>query len=450
MILFGIYKFDGIVKPDVDSIYKGLFFEFLTMLATLFHISELQVRGLWIDSNDNKIFEQKILKYVIFKVENSDLSPDELMEDDELASPNENKLKETIFDLEDSSRNFHYMKSAKQIFIDDSKLSKSYGLPEFLSKRCSNKINDYFDRIIPIIPDNWDINLSNAAVGEKPGRSYRFQGHLWHFIIILFAILDTNIFLQVSQNTDCSSCNSLSNSTLLNAVTVVVIWLQIFFLVMDEVCYLRSSLRLKLLMHYVYTLIITFQFFLFIPLYTGTFMWGRFSLFLIFVFHVLSISISALQVRHGYKVFRGNSDMLSAKGYSYISQYSEIIFMAIPFAFEISCLLEWSCIGTSMSRNMFIMLKEIYSGLYQTKCEMERRKVDDTIKGFNKQSKLIKFFNGCCCFFILLLILLVPMFLFSSFSPSTSTNGVILSKIQFNVNISNEATILLVDQVINI
>jgi hypothetical protein len=52
MVLFGLYKFDGIAIDDVTSVYDGLQWDFYVMLFLLWHQRELRLQGFWIETHD--------------------------------------------------------------------------------------------------------------------------------------------------------------------------------------------------------------------------------------------------------------------------------------------------------------------------------------------------------------------------------------------------------------
>ncbi|RHY05411.1 hypothetical protein DYB36_009665, partial [Aphanomyces astaci] len=54
MVYFGLYKFDGIANPDVDTMWRGVAWNFVVILCILFHRRELQLRGMWHKSVDHQ------------------------------------------------------------------------------------------------------------------------------------------------------------------------------------------------------------------------------------------------------------------------------------------------------------------------------------------------------------------------------------------------------------
>ncbi|ETP20640.1 hypothetical protein F441_05668 [Phytophthora nicotianae CJ01A1] len=55
MVLFGLYKFDGIAMDDVTSVYDGLQWDFYVMLFLLWHQRELRLQGFWVETQSGDI-----------------------------------------------------------------------------------------------------------------------------------------------------------------------------------------------------------------------------------------------------------------------------------------------------------------------------------------------------------------------------------------------------------
>lgn len=59
MVLFGLYKFDGIAIDDVTSVYDGLQWNFYVMLFLLWHQRELRLQGFWIEAHSGDIVDDQ-------------------------------------------------------------------------------------------------------------------------------------------------------------------------------------------------------------------------------------------------------------------------------------------------------------------------------------------------------------------------------------------------------
>ncbi|GMF36316.1 unnamed protein product [Phytophthora lilii] len=59
MVLFGLYKFDGIAIKDVTSVYGGLQWDFYIMLFLLWHQRELRLQGFWVEAHGGDIVDDQ-------------------------------------------------------------------------------------------------------------------------------------------------------------------------------------------------------------------------------------------------------------------------------------------------------------------------------------------------------------------------------------------------------
>ncbi|KAI9996216.1 hypothetical protein PInf_013599 [Phytophthora infestans] len=55
MVLFGLYKFDGVAIDDTTSVYDGLQWDFYVMLFLLWHERELRLQGFWAEAQSGDI-----------------------------------------------------------------------------------------------------------------------------------------------------------------------------------------------------------------------------------------------------------------------------------------------------------------------------------------------------------------------------------------------------------
>ncbi|RLN88179.1 hypothetical protein BBJ28_00009641 [Nothophytophthora sp. Chile5] len=59
MVLFGLYKFDGIALDNVTSVYDGLQWDFYVMLCLLWHQRELRLQGFWVEAQSEETGEDR-------------------------------------------------------------------------------------------------------------------------------------------------------------------------------------------------------------------------------------------------------------------------------------------------------------------------------------------------------------------------------------------------------
>jgi len=133
-------------------------------------------------------------------------------------------------------------------------------------------------------------------------------------------------------------------------------------------------------------------------------------------FYFIYFLLSGLQVKYGYKKFKKiNSFMAKRKGPNY---YFMLIFIAIPFLYEIKCIMDWTFLKTSLQIFDWFNLFSIYVSSFKAK--MQQLNTLDTKLGdpVSWIGKAIGWFG----FILLLLIIFGPMILFSGLNPSAEAN----------------------------
>ena len=127
----------------------------------------------------------------------------------------------------------------------------------------------------------------------------------------------------------------------------------------------------------------------------------------------LSLALNSWQLQKGYpKCTSGN---LLLRHYNTLSWLGVTIYTAIPFLYELRCLLDWTCTATTLTLFDWLTFEEIRLTLFRAKMV----KVFKSKRKFGKsQPKHVKFFQGLLFFILLLIVLWTPLLVFSSGSPS--------------------------------
>ncbi|KAE8912383.1 hypothetical protein PF005_g16710 [Phytophthora fragariae] len=137
MVLFGLYKFDGIAIKDVTSVYGGLQWDFYVMLFLLWHQRELRLQGFWVETiGGDMVDDQASSRYkseVMRGLRTSFSSSHDSIDD------------AFLYDGPVSTKKLERTKSARSVF-------RAQGAPSFTSQRSS--------RNLPIV----DRAATNASV----------------------------------------------------------------------------------------------------------------------------------------------------------------------------------------------------------------------------------------------------------------------------------------------
>ena len=84
-------------------------------------------------------------------------------------------------------------------------------------------------------------------------------------------------------------------------------------------------------------------------------------------FYFIYFFLSGLQVKYGYKKFKKiNSFMVNRSSPNY---YFMLIFIAIPFLYEIKCIMDWTFLRTSLQIFDWFKLFSIYVSSYKAKMQ---------------------------------------------------------------------------------
>ncbi|XP_061356243.1 piezo-type mechanosensitive ion channel homolog isoform X3 [Gastrolobium bilobum] len=204
----------------------------------------------------------------------------------------------------------------------------------------------------------------------------------------------------------------------------VFILMAIFFLiVLDRVIYLCSFATGKVIF-YIFNLI------LFTYSVTG-YDWqlepskqqaARLALRAIFLAKAASLALQAVQIRYGIPHKSTLYRQFLTSEVSRINYLGYRLYRALPFLYELRCVLDWSCTTTSLTMYDWLKLEDINASLYLVKCDSVLNRA--THKQGEKQTKMTKCCNGICLFFVLICVIWAPMLMYSSGNPTNIANPI--------------------------
>lgn len=86
-------------------------------------------------------------------------------------------------------------------------------------------------------------------------------------------------------------------------------------------------------------------------------------------FYFIYFFLSGLQVKYGYKKFKKvNSFMVNRNSPSY---FFMLVFIAIPFLYEIKCIMDWTFLKTSLQLFDWFKLFSIYVSSFKAKMQQQ-------------------------------------------------------------------------------
>ncbi|OMO99081.1 Piezo family [Corchorus olitorius] len=217
---------------------------------------------------------------------------------------------------------------------------------------------------------------------------------------------------------------------------VFILMVIFFMIVLDRIIYLCSFATVKVL-SYLFTLaILTYS--------VTNYAWhmepsdkhaGKFALCAIYLTKLISMALQAIQIRFGIP---HESNLYRQFLTSSISQTNFLgfrIYRALPFLYELRCVLDWSCTTTSLTMYDWLKLEDIHGSLFLVKCDAELNRAKH--QQGQKQTKKTKFCNGICLFFILICVIWAPMLMYSSGNPTNIANPIREASVWIDIRTSS-------------
>ncbi|KAJ7977462.1 piezo-type mechanosensitive ion channel-like [Quillaja saponaria] len=216
-------------------------------------------------------------------------------------------------------------------------------------------------------------------------------------------------------------------------IEFVFMLMAIFFLiVLDRIIYLCSFATWKVIF-YIFNLVLF--------TYTITeYAWhielshhhaAGLALRAIFLAKAVSLALQAVQIRYGIPHKSTLYRQFLTSEVSRINYLSYRLYRALPFLYELRCVLDWSCTTTALTMYDWLKLEDINASLYLVKCDAVLNRAKH--KQGEKQTKMTKCCNGICLFFILICVIWAPMLMYSSGNPTNIANPIKDASIQVDI-----------------
>jgi hypothetical protein len=143
------------------------------------------------------------------------------------------------------------------------------------------------------------------------------------------------------------------------------------------------------------------------------------ALIIFYLFYVVYLFYSALQIQHGLIDVRKKSLLMRGDNIVFSSIFKA--YKAIPFLYELKLTVDWTFTPTCLDLFKWLKFESVYDTLFITHCT---KKAEETIPVGKPIPTFKKGLMGCSSFLILLSILLAPLVLFSTLNPSNMNNNV--------------------------
>ncbi|KAL0437535.1 UNVERIFIED_CONTAM: Piezo-type mechanosensitive ion channel [Sesamum radiatum] len=151
----------------------------------------------------------------------------------------------------------------------------------------------------------------------------------------------------------------------------------------------------------------------------------------IYLTKAISLALQAMQIRYGVPHRSTLYRQFLTSEVSRVNYLGYRLYRALPFLYELRCVLDWSCTTTSLTMYDWLKLEDINASLYLVKCDNVLNRASH--KQGEKQTKMTKFCNGICLFFILMCVIWAPMLMYSSGNPTNIANPINDASFQLDI-----------------
>ncbi|XP_017252550.1 piezo-type mechanosensitive ion channel homolog isoform X2 [Daucus carota subsp. sativus] len=151
----------------------------------------------------------------------------------------------------------------------------------------------------------------------------------------------------------------------------------------------------------------------------------------IYLTKAVSLALQAIQIRYGIPHKSTLYQQFLTSKVSRVNYLGYRVYRALPFLYELRCVLDWSCTTTSLTMYDWLKLEDINASLYLVKCDAVLNR--SRHKQGEKQTKMTKFCNGICLFFILIFVIWTPILMYSSGNPTNIANPINDATVQFDI-----------------
>ncbi|PSS10163.1 Piezo-type mechanosensitive ion channel like [Actinidia chinensis var. chinensis] len=213
---------------------------------------------------------------------------------------------------------------------------------------------------------------------------------------------------------------------------VFVLMIIFFLIVVDRVIYLCSFPTGKVIF-YLFTLVLF--------TYSATkYAWymepshkhgGQLALRAIYLTKAISLALQAIQIRYGVPHKSTLYRQFLTSSVSKVNFLGFRLYRALPFLYELRCVLDWSCTTTSLTMYDWLKLEDVHGSLFLVKCDVDLNRVRH--QQGRKQTKMTKFCNGICLFLILMGVIWAPMLMYSSGNPTNIANPIKDASVQIDL-----------------
>lgn len=321
----------------------------------------------------------------------------------------------------------------------------SQPFPKCITKCLS--VYAYFETLLTQPPAHWDRCNDTTMQMYKPGRDYYTPSLVLSLLSYGYALIFFNALGEpdrdnkggsnwASTSTSINLSPGIETSGIFSGNLVLLVIMQLILAIWDRIAYLCRSILYKLILQYVYAAILLISIWLLVPYHTEIYFQERIFLVILYLIHMTYLWFGGLQIRYGYRVYRGlryNSSDEHTFSWKCLEIFFPIYRLA-PFLFELRALLDYLCTRTSLTWYHWITLEDAAAHFFCVKLEMnDRSKNTKILNGLHRQPLSRKLFSAGIMLLFLYICLITPLAVFSSLNPNTKSNAVKLATVSFGI-----------------
>ncbi|KAL3696338.1 hypothetical protein R1sor_010414 [Riccia sorocarpa] len=141
-----------------------------------------------------------------------------------------------------------------------------------------------------------------------------------------------------------------------------------------------------------------------------------------YLMKALSLALQAVQLKFGLPHKSTLYGQFLTRRVNSSSWLGFRLYRALPFLYELRCVLDWSCTTTALTMYDWLKLEDIYASLYLVQCDIKM--VREKHRLGEKQGVWIKFCSGVLLFVTLIAVIWAPMLIYSSGNPTNIVNQI--------------------------
>ncbi|KAG0452569.1 hypothetical protein HPP92_025233 [Vanilla planifolia] len=203
---------------------------------------------------------------------------------------------------------------------------------------------------------------------------------------------------------------------------VFILMVLFFLIVLDRVIYLCSFATGKVVYYVLSVVLFTYSVVEYAWYMEPSHQVGGFAIRVIFLTKAVSLALQAMQIRHGIPNRSTLYQQFLTTKTTRVTFLGFRLYRALPFLYELRCVLDWSCTSTSLTMYDWLKLEDINASLFLVKCDAVLNR--STHQQGQKQTRMTKFCGGICLLFILICVIWAPMLMYSSGNPTNIANPI--------------------------